>query len=130
MSWPLVAPAGNISPGVLLAFWGLGRGGEQHVLFLAWHPARSGAEECLHPTAVVLWHTSSTPKPDRSGLESRPGTAGEVEAFWTVLGYAGLVSAASQGAALATSCPFSPGRSMKPSLFLFAFKDDWEGCSV
>lgn len=130
MSWPLVAPAGNISPGALLAFWGLGRGGEQHVLFLARHLARSGAGECLCPTGLVLWHTSSTPKPSWLGLESRPGTAGKVEAFWTVLGYVGFVSAASQGAALAASYPFYPGRSMKPSLFLFAFKDDWEGCSV
>lgn len=89
-----------------------------------WHLACSGDKECLRPAALVPWRTSSTPKPGQSGLESRPGTAGEVEAFWTVLGSAGLISAAGQGAALDASCPFSPGRSMKPSLFLFAFKDE------
>lgn len=82
MSWLLVLPTDNISPGVFLVFWGLRRGDERRVLFLAQRPAR----ECLHPAALVLWHPSSTPKPGQLGLESRPGAAGEVEAFGAPVG--------------------------------------------
>lgn len=89
VSWVLHSPRGqsltrtdSISPGALLAFGGLGRGGEQQVLFLAWCPGCFSARECLHPTVLVLWHPSSTPKPGQSGLESRPETAEEVEALW------------------------------------------------
>ena len=47
-------------------------------------------------------------------------------------GCAGLISTAGQGAALATSRPLSPGRSVKniPFIALVAFKDNSKGCSV
>jgi len=56
------------------------------VQFLARRSACSGARECLCPAALVLCHSSSTPKPSRSGLESWSGMAGEVEAFWVPVG--------------------------------------------
>lgn len=85
-----LAPTDSISPGAfiqffdpLLVFQGLGRAGEQQMLFLAWCPACFSARECLHPAVLVLWHPSSTPKPEQSGLESRPEMLGR----WRLYGH-------------------------------------------
>lgn len=75
--------------------------------------------------APLPWCFGAAPAPRNPAgrvWKAGQGRLGEVEAFWAMLGYAGLVSTASQGAALAPSCPFSPGRSIKPSLFSFCFQ--------
>lgn len=89
----------------LLLAAGKGRRADGRVLFLARHPALSSPGECLRPAALVPQPASSTPKPSWAGLGNAPGMLGCWRLSGHPLGCAGLVCAASWGAAPAASCP-------------------------
>lgn len=93
------------------------------MLFLVQHPVCSGA--------LVLWHASSTPKPDRLGLESRPGRAGEVEAFWSPVGLCWACLSCWPASSPACILPPLPQKKHKNIPFsLVSYKDNNKSCSL